>query len=102
DGSGRLFLLNKSGKVLVASTLAGQLITQSGALVTTQFATESVHTNSECGLIGIAFDPNFAVNRYVYLFLTSPGGTKQQIVRYTDANGVGTARTVIIDDLPTA
>ena len=101
DGSGRLFLLHKSGRVLIATMESGQLVTQSGSLVTTQFVSETVHTASECGLIGIAFDPNFAVNRYVYLFLTAPGGTKQQIVRYTDANGVGTARTVIVDNLPT-
>jgi glucose/arabinose dehydrogenase len=102
DGSGRLFLLNKDGRVLVATMQSGQLVTQSGTLVTTQFASEDVYTTNECGLIGIAFDPNFAVNRYVYLFVTAPGGTQQQIVRYTDANGVGTARTVIVDNLPTA
>lgn len=102
DGSGRLFLLNKNGKVLVATMLNGELVKQGASLATAVFATESVHTNSECGLIGLAFDQNYVVNRYVYLFLTAPGGTKQMIVRYTDANGVGTARTVIVDNLPTA
>ncbi len=102
DGSGRLFILHKSGRVLVATMQGANLVVQGTELVTAVFATETVHTASECGLIGIAFDPNFVVNRYVYLFITSPGGTKQQIVRYTDANGVGTARTVIVDDLPTA
>jgi len=102
DGSGRLFILNKSGRVRIATMQNGELVTQNNTLVTTQFVSETVHTASECGLIGIAFDPNFVVNRYVYLFLTSPGGAKQQIVRYTDANGVGTARTVIVDNLPTA
>lgn len=102
DGSGRLFLLNKSGTVLVATMRNGELVKQGASLATAVFATESVHTNSECGLIGLAFDPNYAVNRYVYLFLTAQGGTKQMIVRYTDANGVGTARTVIVDNLPTA
>ncbi|WP_224364945.1 PQQ-dependent sugar dehydrogenase [Hyalangium versicolor] len=102
DGSGRLFIINKSGVVLVATMRDGELVKQGNNLATAQFASESVHTNSECGLIGIAFDPNYAVNRYVYFFLTAPGGTKQQIVRYTDSNGVGTARTVIVDNLPTA
>jgi uncharacterized protein (TIGR03382 family) len=101
DGSGRLFILNKNGTVRVATMRDGELVTQSNALVTTVFATETVHTNSECGLIGLAFDPNYAVNRYVYLFVTATAA-KQQIVRYTDANGVGTARAVIVDNLPTA
>jgi uncharacterized protein (TIGR03382 family) len=102
DGSGRLFILNKSGKVFVATMRDGELVKSGANLATTEFASETVHTNSECGLIGMAFDPNYAVNRYVYFFVTAPGGTKQQIVRYTDSNGVGTARMVLVDNLPTA
>ena len=101
DGSGRLFLLNKNGQVRVATMREGELVKQGTTLATTVFATETVHTNSECGLIGIAFDPNYAVNRYVYLFVTATA-SKQQILRYTDANSVGTSRTVLIDNLPTA
>jgi glucose/arabinose dehydrogenase len=71
DGSGRLFILNKNGKVLVATMRDGELVKQGSALATTVFATEAVYINSECGLIGLAFDPNFAVNRYVYLFMTA-------------------------------
>lgn len=102
DGSGRLFLINKNGTVRIATMRDGELVTQGTSLATEVFATESVYTNSEGGLIGLAFDPNYAVNRYVYLFLTAPGGTKQMVVRYTDASGVGIARTVIVDNLPTA
>ncbi|MDC0712184.1 PQQ-dependent sugar dehydrogenase [Stigmatella sp. ncwal1] len=101
DGSGRLFITQKNGKVLVATMRDGALVTQGATLATAEFASETVYTNSECGLIGIAFDPNYAVNRYVYLFLTATS-SKQQIVRYTDSNGVGTARTVLVDNLPTA
>lgn len=101
DGSGRLFFTQKNGKVLVATMRDGALVTQGSALVTSEFASETVYTNSEGGLLGIAFDPNYAVNRYVYLFLTATS-SKQQIVRYTDANGAGTARTVLVDNLPTA
>ncbi|MDY7226593.1 PQQ-dependent sugar dehydrogenase [Hyalangium rubrum] len=100
DGSGRLFITNKNGRVLVATMRDGALVTQGATLSTAQFASETVHTSSECGLIGIAFDPNYTVNRYVYLFITATN-TKQQIIRYTDANGVGTARTVLVDNLPT-
>jgi MYXO-CTERM domain-containing protein len=101
DGSGRLFLLNKNGTVRIATLRDGDLVKSGTSLATTVFSTDTVYTNSECGLIGIAFDPNYAVNRYVYLFLTA-NASKQQIVRYTDANSVGTARTVIVDNLPTA
>ncbi|MFY2562422.1 PQQ-dependent sugar dehydrogenase [Corallococcus terminator] len=104
DGSGRLFITIKSGAIRVVSTVNGlPQTTQAGgtALVTSLFATEpTVHTNSECGVIGIAFDPNYTVNRYVYIFVTV-SATEQQIVRYTDSNGTGTARTVIVSRLPT-
>ncbi|WNG58824.1 PQQ-dependent sugar dehydrogenase [Archangium gephyra] len=104
DGSGRLFITLKNGPVRVVTMKDGVLETQPGTntLVTRLFATEpQVHTNSECGVIGIAFDPNYVVNRYVYLFVTV-SASEQRIVRYTDANGTGTARTEVITRLPTA
>lgn len=103
DGSGRLFITTKLGQVRVVTLRNGVPETSSGnTLVTGVFATEpTVFTNSECGLIGIAFDPNYVVNRYVYLFVTV-SATEQRIVRYTDANGTGTARTVVVPGLPTA
>ena len=104
DGSGRLFIILKGGVVRTVAMKDGALETQPGTrtLVTRVFATEpSVYTISECGLIGIAFDPNYVVNRYVYFFVTV-SASEQRIVRYTDANGVGTARTEVITRLPTA
>ncbi|QSQ20303.1 PQQ-dependent sugar dehydrogenase [Pyxidicoccus parkwayensis] len=104
DGSGRLFIALKTGSVRVVAMKNGALETQgtTSTLVTSVFATEpSVYTNSECGLIGIAFDPNYVVNRYVYVFVTV-SASEQRIVRYTDANGVGTARTEVVKGLPTA
>jgi glucose/arabinose dehydrogenase len=102
DGSGRLFVITKLGHIHVVSLKDGVPETSSGStLVTRPFAAESVFFNSECGLIGIAFDPNYAVNRYVYFFVTV-SDSEQRIIRYTDANGTGTARTVVIQGLPTA
>ncbi|AGC42354.1 hypothetical protein MYSTI_01005 [Myxococcus stipitatus DSM 14675] len=104
DGSGRLFVTIKSGDVRVVSMSNGlpRTTTPGGTtLVTSLFARELVvETNSECGVIGIAVDPNYTVNRYVYIFVTV-SETEQQIVRYTDLDGVGTARTVIVSGLPT-
>ncbi len=100
DGSGRLFLLDKGGRVLVATLREDDLVREGDAVALAPFATEDVFTQSECGLLGIAFDPDFASNRFVYLFLTASSST-QRIVRYTDEGGVGTARTVVVDGLPT-
>ncbi|WP_404370677.1 PQQ-dependent sugar dehydrogenase [Corallococcus coralloides] len=104
DGSGRLFVTLKNGVVRTVAMKDGVLETQPGTstLVTRTFATEpAVHTNSECGLIGIAFDPNYVVNRYVYFFVTV-SASEQRIVRYTDSHGTGIARTEVVTRLPTA
>jgi glucose/arabinose dehydrogenase len=97
DGSDRLFVLEKSGRVRV---LSGALTTASPTWST--FATmDPIYTNSECGLIGMAFDPDFASNAFVYFFVTV-SDHEQQIIRYRARGTTGSARTVIRDRLPTA
>lgn len=96
DGSDRLFVIEKTGRVRVFS---GALTTGSGTWST--FATMSpITTTSECGLIGMAFDPNFAINHYVYFFVTV-SSSEQQIIRYDASGAMGTNRTVIKTGLPT-
>src|ERR1700704_2581782 len=81
DGSNRLFVARKDGEVRII---------KNGMLLSTPFATLSpILTTSECGLLGICFDPDFVHNHYVYLFVTALPGS-QQVIRYTDANDVGT------------
>jgi MYXO-CTERM domain-containing protein len=93
DGSGRLFLTAKGGNVWIV---------QNGAALPQPFVTLSpVFTNSECGLLGIAFDPKFMDNGYVYFFVTRSAG-EQQIVRYTAVGNAGTNLTPIITGLDTA
>jgi glucose/arabinose dehydrogenase len=91
DGSNRLFVIQKGGQVRIV---------KDGALLSTPFATETVYTGSECGLIGLAFDPGFVTNAYVYLFATV-SASEQQIIRYTASGDVGTNRTIILPGLPT-
>ncbi|WNG45396.1 PQQ-dependent sugar dehydrogenase [Archangium minus] len=103
DGSGRLFITLKNGQVRVVRLENGAIATQPGKPtqpVTQLFATEPAVTASECGLIGIAFDPNYVLNRYVYFFVTV-SASEQRIVRYTDTGSTGTARTELVRGLPT-
>src|SRR5262249_28560475 len=91
DGSGRLFVTGKEGSVWIV---------KSG--VASVFATlTNVETNSECGLLGIAFDPKFMDNGYVYVFVTRHLPLEQQIVRLTAVGDVGTNETPIITGLDT-
>lgn len=59
---GRLFVSEKDGMVRVV---------KDGALLSTPFATLSVNSEGERGLQGIAFDPNFASNHYLYVYYTT-------------------------------
>lgn len=88
---GRLFVAEKGGKVLII---------QNGAAQDEPFATISVYSLFECGLLGLALDPNFADNHYIYFFATVTN-EEQQILRYTEVDGIGTDPTVIRAGLPT-
>jgi len=90
--SNRLFVTIKTGAVRVI---------KNGALLGTPFATLSpIFTSSECGLLSVCFDPNFASNGYVYFFITV-SNSEQQIVRYTASGDVGINKVIIKGSLPT-
>ncbi len=91
---GRLFYTEKN---------SGQIrIVQNGQLLVNPFFTVTpLATAGERGLLGIAFDPNFTNNRFVYVYHTHPGPpVHNRVVRYTEANNLGSGETVIINNLP--
>jgi glucose/arabinose dehydrogenase len=66
--------------------------------------TVNVATPSEKGLLGVTFDPNYAANRYVYVFYTNAVDGLNQISRFTasqaDPNvAVAGSETVILDNI---
>lgn len=69
------------------------------------FASEDVRSRNECGLLGIAIDPDFSTNHYVYVYLTQSTSNEEvatlRVVRYTDVDGQGTDRTVLVELLDT-
>lgn len=77
-------------------------IVENGNLLTTPFASVPTSTSGEQGLLGLAFDPDFASNHFVYIFHSHPSPLRQRVVRFTAATNVGTNETVIVDDLPVA
>ncbi len=91
DGSHRLFVTLQEGSVRIV---------KNGTLLPLPFASIAAYTQSECGVLGVCFDPDYATNRYVYVFVTV-SRSEQRIIRYTDVNDRGTARTNLIRRLPT-
>ena len=90
---GRLFVLEFGGAVRIVSN---------GTLLPTPFVTIAVQQAGERGLLGIAFDPNFAVNNFIYFYYTtSQGGAHNRISRYTASGNVAvTGSELILMDLP--
>jgi glucose/arabinose dehydrogenase len=59
---GRLFVCQQGGQLRVV---------KNGALLATPFVSLTVDANGERGLLGVAFDPNFATNQFVYVYYTA-------------------------------
>jgi glucose/arabinose dehydrogenase len=75
---GRLFVSQQTGELRVI---------ENDVLLPTPFVTLSVDSRGERGLLGVAFDPNFAVNQYVYVYYTtSTPQIHNRVSRFT-ANG---------------
>ena len=56
----------------------------------------------EGGLLGIALDPNYSENHYIYLYYTYNDflSTKNKVVRYVESDLSLTEDKIIIDEIP--
>src|SRR3990170_8507532 len=83
---GRIFYNEQYSGVIRVVSAQGQLLEQPFVGVADFFAT------IELGLTGLALDPDFATNHYVYAFYTRRAGVEiamPVLVRYTERNNVG-------------
>jgi glucose/arabinose dehydrogenase len=76
---GRLFVCQKNGEL--------RIVDAAGTLLAAPFVTLSVDTANERGLLGVAFDPQFAANGYLYCYYTVPGTPPHNRVSRFTANG---------------
>jgi glucose/arabinose dehydrogenase len=63
---GRVFVCEQGGRLRVV---------KNNTMLGTAFLSVSVDTSGERGLLGIAFDPAFSTNRYLYIYYTSTAGS---------------------------
>ena len=75
---GRLFVCEQGGRLRVI---------KDGALLATPFVTLTVNASGERGLLGVAFDPAFAVNHFVYAYYTATTPTVHNRISRFTANG---------------
>src|SRR4029453_13349772 len=76
-----------NGRIFVCSQTGALRVIKNGVLLATPFVNLSVDSVGERGLLGVAFDPNFNLNHFIYLYYTVPGNpSHNRVVRFT-ANG---------------
>jgi glucose/arabinose dehydrogenase len=75
---GRIFVCQQGGSLRVI---------KNGALLATPFMTITVDPSGERGLLGIAFDPNFATNNFLYVYYTVTSSPRHNRVSRFTANG---------------
>ncbi len=90
--NGTLYVGEKTGTIKVFG----------GTTQIATFATIACSTGSERGLLGLAFDPNFATNHFVYAYYTTNAGNpKNRVSRFTELNNVvvPASEQVIVDNI---
>ncbi len=86
---GRLFICLQGGQLRVV---------KNGMLLATPFLTVPVNSSGERGLLGVAFDPNFAANQFVYVYYTATTPTiHNRVSRFTASGDIGSGETIILE-----
>ena len=92
---GRLFVTERPGRLRIIED--GRLLDEPAVTL------PNVFTDGEAGLLGVALDPDFAQNRFVYLFYTATRAGRDpvnRIVRFFEANNTLVDAVTILDDIP--
>jgi len=93
-----LYIVEKGGLIRVLD-----LTTNTVAATPFLDLTQEVSTDGERGLLGFAFDPDYAENGYVYVYLTNDTTGDSEVRRYTVVDGVAdpdTEHAIITIDQP--
>lgn len=99
---GRFFITEKGngGTSTAGQKSRIQVYSATGTLTGTFYdLSDSTNSDGERGVLGIALDPAFASNHYVYVYYNHrrSGDERIRLVRFTEAANVGTNPLVIFD-----
>jgi glucose/arabinose dehydrogenase len=76
-----------NGRIFICSQTGALRVIKNGVLLATPFVTLPVDSVGERGLLGVASDPHFTLNQYIYLYYTVPGTPSHNRVPRFTANG---------------
>jgi glucose/arabinose dehydrogenase len=88
------------GRIFVCQQGGALRVIKNGVLLPQPFMTLTVDPAGERGLLGIAFDPNFASNNFLYVYYTVPIEPRHNRVSRFTANGdvvVPGSETIILE-----
>jgi glucose/arabinose dehydrogenase len=96
------------GRLFYAEHWTGQIrvVTADGELLPDPFARVDSASSVSLGVTGLALDPDFETNHYVYVLYSQlldagpPQEAKPALARFTDDNNIGTDMIVLNDDFP--
>jgi glucose/arabinose dehydrogenase len=94
---GRLFVTERAGRV--------RILNLSSSTSELALTVDGVFAQGEAGLLGLALDPQFAENHWVYVYYTATlasGGGVNRIVRYREVSSRLVERVVLLDNIPAA
>jgi glucose/arabinose dehydrogenase len=87
---GRIFVTEKAGSLRVI---------KNGSLLSTPFVTVTVDVQGERGLLGVTLDPDFATNRYVYVYYTATTPTvHNRVSRFVADGDVARQTNGVVDE----
>jgi glucose/arabinose dehydrogenase len=97
---GRIFFVEvKKGVVRVLAN---------GVVQDRPVASVGVPQGAEHGIVGLALDPSFATNHYLYIYYTQGGSgdtserpRRHRLTRWTEHDGTADSETAVLDNLPT-
>jgi glucose/arabinose dehydrogenase len=93
---GRLFVTERPGRVRIVNTATGA--------VQLALTIEGVRAQGEGGGLGLALDPEFNANQWVYVYHTASAGSGavNRVVRYREVAGQLVERVLLLDNIPAA
>jgi glucose/arabinose dehydrogenase len=91
---GRLFVTERPGRVRIIDIAA--------RTSTLALTVDDVFAQGEAGVLGLALDPAFASNRFVYIYYTArtSGGAVNRVIRVREAGARLAEQIVLLDNIP--
>ncbi len=80
--------LHPDGRIFVCQQTGELRVIKNGVVLPTPFLSLTVDPTGERGLLGVAFDPNYATNRFVYVYYTATTpAIHNRVSRFTASSG---------------